>query len=383
MSDAGEISIEQFQDRLGELGGRTLHGLHALEAAFRRLEPATIPTLRQHLRPVRDALERAGHAFTADPVPEAVRPLAADLGEGASRVLQALEGVTHEAPEREAAPYILRAMSDHACAQEALYSLRTVLPPLGRYFVEPAFHDALDTLDREPPEGMSVGLHRAGAGTDRRKRGGFCLYVPESTDGSRALPLVVALHGGMGHGADFLWTWLREARGRGFLLLAPTSEASTWSLVNPAIDGAELRRMVAFVKDRWNVDEERVLLTGLSDGATFSFLTGLEADSPFTALAPASGVFHPANHAAGNLERAEGRRIFLVHGARDWMFPVQVAHMARDALQAAGADLVYREIEDLSHGYAREVNDEILRWFDPSLALPSPDAPSPSASGTP
>lgn len=365
-----QISIEQFQERLGELGSATLHGLHALEVAFRRMEPATIPTLRERLRPVRDTLQSAGKAFTSDPVPEVVKPLAADLGHGASLVLQALEGATHEAPEREAAPYVLRAMSDHARAQEALYPLRTVLPPLGRYFVEPAFHERLDELDGEPAEGLSVGLHRAGPGTDRRERGGFCLYVPESYDATRPLALVVALHGGMGHGADFLWTWLREARGRQFLLLAPTSEASTWSLANPAIDGAELRRMVAFVQERWQVDPERILLTGLSDGATFALLTGLEANSPFTALAPASGVFHPLSQPPGNLERAAGRRIFLIHGARDWMFPVDIARMARDELQKAGADLRYCEVEDLSHTYARELNDEILRWLDPALALP-------------
>jgi phospholipase/carboxylesterase len=44
-----------------------------------------------------------------------------------------------------------------------------------------------------------------------------------------------------------------------------------------------------------------------------------------------------------------------------------MARMARDQLQAAGADVTYREIEDLSHTYPREENDGILRWFDPRL----------------
>jgi phospholipase/carboxylesterase len=182
---------------------------------------------------------------------------------------------------------------------------------------------------------------------------------------------VVALHGGFGHGADFLWTWLREARGRGFLVLAPTSRGTTWSFDAPELDGRPLRSMVEYVCKGWNADRRQILLTGLSDGATFALLTGLHPESPFTALAPVSGVLHPVNFASGNMERAHGRRVHIVHGARDWMFPVTLAHMARDALQEAGADVTYCEIPDLSHTYPREENDHILQWFSPELALPS------------
>ena len=47
------------------------------------------------------------------------------------------------------------------------------------------------------------------------------MYVPEYYDAARSWPLVVALHGGSGHGRDFLWTWLREARTRGVIVAAP------------------------------------------------------------------------------------------------------------------------------------------------------------------
>lgn len=137
-----------------------------------------------------------------------------------------------------------------------------------------------------------------------------------------------------------------------------------------ALPPVSLRSMVEFVASQWRVDAARVLLTGLSDGATFTLLCGLRDDMPFTALAPVSGVLHPANLVNGNLARARGRGIYLVHGALDWMFPVTLARMARDELAAAGADLTFREIEDLSHTYPREENDRILRWLDPRLGLP-------------
>jgi phospholipase/carboxylesterase len=195
--------------------------------------------------------------------------------------------------------------------------------------------------------------------------------VPEWCDAATPRPLVVALHGGSGHGRDFLWSWLREARGRGFVLLAPTSLGPTWSLDAPGVDAPRLASMVEFVAERWPIDRARVLLTGLSDGATFTLLAGLLEDAPYSALAPVSGVLHPMNLGIGNLDRARGRRIHLVHGVLDWLFPIALARLTRDELSKAGADLRYREIEDLSHTYPRDENDRILRWFDPQLALPT------------
>jgi phospholipase/carboxylesterase len=62
-------------------------------------------------------------------------------------------------------------------------------------------------------------------------------------------------------------------------------------------------------------------------------------------------------------ERMNGLPVYLVHGVLDWMFPIDVARMARDALTAAGARVTYREIADLSHAYPREENLRILDWL--------------------
>src|SRR5262245_19501647 len=120
--------------------------------------------------------------------------------------------------------------------------------------------------------------------------------------------------------------------------------------------------MVAFLSAQYPVDAAHVLLTGMSDGATYTYLCGLGEDRTFTHLAPACGILHPVLLARG-LVHARGRPIYLVHGALDWMFPVQSARMSRDALVAAGARLIYREVEDLSHTYPRDENPRILAWL--------------------
>ena len=283
---------------------------------------------------------------------------------------QAVELVTAfgEAAQSSGDPMgLYRALRRFARVQETLYPLAPIFDPVSRWFLEPAQRDDLELLARLRAgalgeEGARVGvLH---ASNERDARGGCSLYVPEHWDGRTPMALIVALHGGHGHGRDFLWSWLREARSRGMLLLAPTSRDRTWSITGGLdVDARALTDMVESVAGRYPVDRSRVLLTGMSDGATYALLCGLRAGMPFTHLAPACGVLHPALLASGDLARARGRPVYLVHGALDWMFPVYTARLAREALSSAGAALVYREIEDRSHTSPRDENPRILDWL--------------------
>jgi phospholipase/carboxylesterase len=134
------------------------------------------------------------------------------------------------------------------------------------------------------------------------------------------------------------------------------------------VDAEGLRAMIESVAARYPIDRSRILLTGMSDGATYAFLCGLRDGMPFTHLAPACGVLHPFLLVPGGLTTAHGRPIYLIHGALDWMFPIAAAHFARQALEAAGARLVYREIADLSHTYPRDENPKILDWLTSGAA---------------
>ncbi|MBW2365003.1 MAG: phospholipase, partial [Deltaproteobacteria bacterium] len=163
-----------------------------------------------------------------------------------------------------------------------------------------------------------------------------------------------------GHGRDFIWAWLREARSRKFILLSPTSLDTTWSLLNPKLDGTSLYKMLDHVKSNWRVDPNRILLTGISDGGTFALLYSLQQNSPFTAFAPIASTLPPMD-----ISNAKNKRILWTHGALDWMFPVDIAKGAYEMLKMADADITLRV------AYPRDENDGILKWFDPGLALPN------------
>ena len=267
---------------------------------------------------------------------------------------------------------VFRALRHAPRAQEALYPLAAKFPPVSSYFVDPALREDADLAARlaTPPQPDTGIMHDH---NEPGSRGGFSLYVPEYYTPDRAWPLVMALHGGSGNGRGFLWSWLRDARSFGAVLVAPTATGSasgskttpkgTWALMGEDTDTPNLLRILDLVRSRWNIDPKRLLLTGMSDGGTFCHVTGLDSASPFTHLAPIAATFHPLMAEMADAERLRGLPIHLVHGQLDWMFPVQVARQTRELLSAAGADVTYRELDDLSHCYPREMNAPILNWL--------------------
>jgi phospholipase/carboxylesterase len=359
------LTTEATIDALVALLAPLLDTFERLVWVQRYLHPPAAPRLADALAPCADALGAPLRDLDASEWPEDLHFLRDRLRDVAGETLEIVTAFLTAARESGDVFDLYRALRRFARVQEGLYPLAPVLPPISRWFLEPGRRgdDALiaqlrDGALREADGQIGV-LH---ANNGRDTRGGFSLYVPETWDGRSAMPVVTALHGGHGHGRDFLWTWLREARARGAMVIAPTSRERTWSLLGEDVDAPALREILTFACERYPVDRGRVLLTGMSDGGTYTLLAGLQDGMPFTHLAPACGVLHPLL-LGGGVERARGRAIYLVHGALDWMFPVATARIGRAALEAVGARLVYREIADLSHTYPRDENPPILDWL--------------------
>ncbi|HEX6209640.1 MAG TPA: phospholipase [Methylomirabilota bacterium] len=331
----------------------------------RHLHPPLAERLADTLAPATEAVAAPLGALQTTAWPDDLVFLRQRLVEVGRQTLEMVEAFVTAARGSGDPLALYRALRRFSRVQEALYPLAPVLDPVSRWFLEPGRRDDEALLERLRAGAMREDETRVGvlhAHNERDTRGGFSLYVPESWDGRTPRPLVVALHGGTGHGRDFLWSWIREARSREVLLLSPTSQGRTWSIMGEDLDAEALRRMVEGIGERYPIDRQRVLLTGMSDGGTYTMVGGLQEGMPFTHLAPACGVLH-LGLLGGGLERARERPIYLVHGALDWMFPVYTARMAQEALTSVGARLVYRELPDLSHTYPRDENPRILDWL--------------------
>ena len=332
--------------------------LEQLGFVGRYLNPPDLPALIKAVGGADEPLKAARPRLEAWPDDLAgVRDRLAAAADAALRGFEAMRG----AAEFEDVRAAYRGLRELPRAQEALYPLCPMLPPVSRFFLEPSLRGDDELLARlaEPAPDTGV-LHLE---NETGQKGGVSLYIPETYDPAHAHPLVMALHGGSGHGRSFLWSWLRDARAHGAVLASPTARGDTWAITGPDQDTPALARMVEGISSRWNIDPARVLLTGMSDGGTFSYVSGLEPGSPFTHLAPTSAAFHPMLAQMADPDRLRGLPIHVTHGALDWMFPVSMAREAVQALSAAGAAVTYREIDDLSHAYPREINPRLLSWL--------------------
>ncbi|MBH79689.1 MAG: phospholipase [Gammaproteobacteria bacterium] len=338
--------------------------LEALERAGRHLHPPHVSGLAEALEGLLAPLQDNRATFEQAPWPEHLAGFRDALAGSADHAAKALAGFGDAVSAANPVMAAYAATGHAGRAVATLYPVAFMLPPVNRFFVAPELRDDAELLERlgacDPSAERAGIIH---AENESQQRGGCSIYVPEYYDETHPYPLVVALHGGSGHGRSFLWTWLRDARSRGAIVISPTSRQNTWSLTEPEIDLPGLDGLVERAQGLWNVDKQRILLTGMSDGGTFSYLGGLRDDSPFTHLAPISGSFHPFVLEGCGGQRLSGLPIYLVHGALDWMFPADMARMACNTLKAAGANITYRELEDLSHTYPREENQRILDWL--------------------
>ncbi len=338
-----------------------LRSLETLAFIARHLNPPDFDSVMASAGKADDELQAVRARLSG--WPEQFAGLRASLDAASDAALKAFAGLREVQTGHGDLGAVFRALRYVPRAQEALYPLAAKFPPVSQFFLDPARREdpALEARLAEPAgEGTGIIHEHNEAGS----RGGLSLYVPEYYSPDRAWPLVMALHGGSGNGRGFLWSWLRDARSFGAILVAPTATGPTWALMGADNDTPNLARILDEVSSCWNVDSSRLLLTGMSDGGTFCYVSGLEAASPFTRLAPVAATFHPLMAEMADAGRLRGLPIFIAHGRLDWMFPVEVARQARDALSAAGANITYRELSDLSHCYPREINAKILKWLD-------------------
>jgi phospholipase/carboxylesterase len=362
MSDSATDATDAGLDEVTLLVPRLTGTLDTLAAIARGMHPPRIRALVELIGDQDVALDEAVQRFRVAPWPSRLGSLRDQLGESADLALSACAGLREAALSRAGPDGAFRGLGDYTRAVEALYPASAVLPAVGRWFLNPPQRDDAELLERlrqRPAPGTGV-LHTR---NERGTRGGFSVYVPEYLDPTTPVPLVMALHGGSGHGRAFLWTWIREARGRGLIVVAPTSTGSTWSLSDPDVDMRHLEGTLELIRSQWSIDPERMLLTGISDGGTFTLLSGLTETSPFTHLAPIAASFHPILMYISDPARTTGLPIYLIHGVEDWMFPIEVARTANDVLSSAGARVHYREIRDLSHTYPTEENELIIDWL--------------------
>lgn len=339
-----------------DISEKLVGALHGFEAAMRRLNPVILSEIREGLLVHLEELAAVRQFLIAGSSNIPDENIRAGLLRSCDLIMSAIKNFAGEKDLQSAYVSALRAARKYCRAQEALFNLCSVIPEVNRYFLEPGAILMVPPSDKT--QQYETGIIHEGESSHPHARGGYSLYIPENYTPVCSWPLVVALHGGYSHGRDFIWSWLREARSRGFILFAPTSQSMTWSITNVEVDEQPLNSHLDQVCSRYRIDKSRILLTGMSDGGTFALTMGLSGNRAWPSIAPVSCALPPVD-----LRNVKGKHIYWVHGAQDWIFPLGWTVQACKELLQAGADIKLKAIEDLAHAYPREANDAILKWF--------------------
>ncbi|MHC4959392.1 MAG: hypothetical protein ACYTGN_13575, partial [Planctomycetota bacterium] len=179
--------------------------------------------------------------------------------------------------------------------------------------------------------GWHMGEARAADGQTRP----YQLYVPKGLDPSKRVPLLVHLHGGVSR-PDFRrvlgqvgyggMLWPDAAEEAKFVVAFP--EARTDCVWWGDAGVAHIRAVIREAKRFANIDDDAVLGTGFSDGASGCFYLAMAAPDPFAGFLPMNG--HPA------VATASGHQLYLHNVA---MTPLLVAMTQDDQLYPAFAVL--------------------------------------------
>lgn len=127
----------------------------------------------------------------------------------------------------------------------------------------------------------------------------YLIHVPASYDGSKAVPLVVDMHGWTSNADQQkqISGWLAKSDKEGFVLLHPNGLNNSWnggslccgtSQSSMVDDEGFMRAIVMETEKEGCVDSNRVYATGLSNGGAMSHLLACRAADLFAATAPVS-----------------------------------------------------------------------------------------------
>jgi acetyl esterase/lipase len=247
-----------------------------------------------------------------------------------------------------------------------------------------SFDDVDARLKRGRPYGKDVAT-----GVVKALRGEFpyTLDVPETYDPSRRYQVRFQLHGGVSNSRE-----AAERRGRNgigrlagaeqiYVLPASWNEAPWWSTAQLE----NLRAILDALKRTYNVDENHVVVSGVSDGGTGAYYVAMRDSTPYASFLPLNGFIGVLNneelHIEGDLfpGNLRNKPLFVVNGGRDALYPIAAVEPYLEHLAKGQVQITYRpqpqaghetswwptvkdEFETFARDHAREPYPDRLTW---------------------
>lgn len=199
----------------------------------------------------------------------------------------------------------------------------------------------------------------------------LALSIPLTYQPTKEYGLVVCLHGAGFTGEAYLERWQARLGGE-YVLACPTVPMGAWFT-----RGAEelVLTTIRSVQRRYHIDPDRIFLTGMSNGGIGTWVIGMHQAPLFAGLAPmASGLDNVLMPFLANLRSTP---VYIIHGAKDEVMPVELSRSITKELTGLGYPFVYREHDREhpmagGHYFPKEELPELVHWFDVQRRNPLP-----------
>ena len=199
----------------------------------------------------------------------------------------------------------------------------------------------------------------------------LALSIPPTYQPTENYGLVVCLHGAGFTGEAYLERW-QVRLGKDYVLACPTVPTGAWFT-----RGAEelVLATIHSVQRRYHIDPDRIFLTGMSNGGIGTWVIGMHDAPLFAGLAPmASGLDNVLMPFLANLRSMP---IYIIHGSKDEVMPVELSRSITKELTRLGYPYVYREHDREhpvagGHFFPREELSELVTWFNAQRRNPLP-----------
>jgi len=194
----------------------------------------------------------------------------------------------------------------------------------------------------------------------------YNIYFPSDYNKSKdEYPLVIFLHGAGERGEDLnkveihgIPKLIKNGKEFPFITVAPQCPAFQWWP-----EPLYVKALISLTEDiigKYNVDINRVYATGLSMGGYGTLAIGRERPDLFAALIPVCGGMDMEG-----MERLKNIPIWLFHGDKDKVVPVENSQMIYDTLKPMNPKMkltIYKGVNHNSWGLTYE-NDDIYDWL--------------------
>ena len=217
----------------------------------------------------------------------------------------------------------------------------------------------------------------------------YCVFASSKISADEPAPLIISLHG-LGAPPQIMCnsTAVDLAEEGGYILAAPMGYSvggwygsplmrrpggGNFGGANQPENLAELSEkdvmnVLEMVRDEFNVDDDRIYLTGHSMGGAGTFFLGSKHADIWAAIAPvAPAAFSMTENRGEILGRLDdaGVPVMVVHGDEDEAVPVDLARTWVATMEEIGMEHEYVELPGVTHGPVITISQEhIYGFFD-------------------